>query len=39
LRIKNLLETKYFYQLLKSRNMFLEQKIIEFLKLKDEWYR
>ena len=39
LRIRNLLETKYFYMLLKSRNMFLEQKIIEFLKIKDEWYR
>lgn len=39
LRIKNLLETKYFYQLLKSRNMFLEEKIIEFLKIKDEWFR
>ncbi len=39
LRIKNLLETKYFYQLLKSRNKFLEEKIIEFLKIKDEWYR
>lgn len=39
LRIRNLLETKYFYQLLKSRNMFLEEKIIEFLKIKDDWFR
>jgi two-component system, sensor histidine kinase and response regulator len=39
LRIRNLLETKYFYQLLKSRNMFLEQKIVEFLKIKDDWYK
>jgi DNA-binding response OmpR family regulator len=39
LRIRNLLETKYFYDKLKSRNMFLEEKIIEFLKIKDDWYR
>ena len=39
LRIRNLLETKYFYDKLKSRNMFLEDKIIEFLKIKDDWYR
>jgi len=38
-RIKNLLETKYLYQKLNSRNLLLEEKIIEFLKANDEWYR
>jgi len=39
LRIKNLLETQYLYQKLGKQKAFFEAKIIEFLKLKDEWYR
>lgn len=38
-RIRNLLETQFLYQQLKSRNMFLEDKIVKFLKIQDEWYR
>jgi len=35
-RIKNLLETQFLYQKLRSRNQLLEEKIIEFLKVNDE---
>ena len=38
-RIKNLLETQFLYQQLKSRNMFLEDKIVKFLKIQDDWYK
>ncbi|HOS46597.1 MAG: response regulator [Paludibacter sp.] len=38
-RIKNLLETQYLYQQLKSRNVVLEEKVIEFLKIMDDWYK
>jgi CheY-like chemotaxis protein len=38
-RIRNLLETKFLYQQLKSRNMFLEDKIVKFLKIQDDWYK
>lgn len=38
-RIKNLLETQFLYQQLKTRNEFLEEKIIEFLKVQDQWYK
>ncbi len=38
-RIRNLLETQYLYQQLKSRNLLLEEKIIEFLKIMDDWYK
>lgn len=39
LRIKNLLETRFFYKYLISRNKLLEGKVIDFLKIADEWYR
>ena len=39
LRIKNLLETQYLYQLLKMKKEAMEEKIITFLKINDEWYR
>lgn len=39
LRIQNLLETRYFYKHLINRNKQLEQKLIEFLKVADEWYK
>lgn len=38
LRIRNLLETQYLFQLLKERNKTLEEKIIDFLKLNNDWY-
>jgi PleD family two-component response regulator len=38
LRIKNLLETQYLYQVLNERKTFLEEKMIEFLKINGEWY-
>lgn len=38
-RIKNLLETQYLYQQLKSRNQVLEEKVVEFLKIMDDWYK
>jgi len=38
-RIRNLLETQFLYQQLKSRNMFLEDKIVKFLKIQDDWYK
>jgi CheY-like chemotaxis protein len=38
-RIKNLLETQFLYQQLKGRNMFLEDKIVKFLKIQDDWYK
>lgn len=38
-RIKNLLETQYLYQLLKSKKEAVEEKIITLLKINDEWYR
>lgn len=38
-RIRNLLETQFLYQQLKSRNLFLEDKVVKFLKIQDEWYR
>jgi CheY-like chemotaxis protein len=38
-RIRNLLETQYLYQQLNSRNMFLEDKLVDFLKSMDDWYR
>jgi len=38
-RIKNLLETQYLYQKLNNQKQLLEEKIIEFLKVNDEWYR
>lgn len=39
LRIRNLLETQYLFQLLKERNQILEEKVIGFLKLNDDWYK
>jgi PleD family two-component response regulator len=39
LRIRNLLETVYLYEQLKERNKILEEKIIEFLKVNDDWNR
>jgi len=36
-RIKNLLETQYLIQKMESRKEFYEQKVIEFLKMNDEW--
>jgi len=39
LRIKNLLETQYLFQLMKEKNQTLEEKIITFLKLNNEWYK
>lgn len=39
LRIKNLLETQYLFQLMKSKNQTLEDKIVNFLKISNEWYR
>ena len=39
LRIRNLLETQYLYQKLESQKQFFEEKIVEFLKINDEWYR
>ncbi len=39
LRIRNLLETQYLFQLLKEKNQTLEEKIINFLKLNNDWYR
>jgi putative two-component system response regulator len=38
-RIRNLLETQYLYQQLKSQNLVLEQKVVEFLKIMDDWYK
>ena len=38
-RIKNLLEPQFLYQQLKNRKSILEEKIIEFFKVNDEWYR
>jgi len=38
LRIKNLLETQYLYQLLRTKKEDMEGKIIDFLKGNDEWY-
>lgn len=38
-RIRNLLETQYLYQQLKSKNVVLEEKVIEFLKIMDDWYK
>jgi CheY-like chemotaxis protein len=38
-RIRNLLETQYLYQQLNSRNLFLEDKLVNFLKSMDDWYR
>jgi putative two-component system response regulator len=38
LRIKNLLETQYLFQLMKEKHKTLEDKVITFLKLNDEWY-
>jgi len=38
-RIKNLLETQYLYQQLTCRNLFLEDKLVNFLKSMDDWYR
>lgn len=39
LRIRNLLETQYLFQLLKVRNQSLEEKVVNFLKVNDEWYK
>ena len=39
LRIRNILETQYLFQLLKEKNQTLEEKIINFLKLNNDWYR
>lgn len=39
LRIKNLLETQYLFQLLKEKNQTLEEKVINFLKLNNDWYK
>lgn len=38
-RIRNLLETQYLYQQLKSKNATLEEKVVEFLKIMDDWYK
>ncbi|OJV35492.1 MAG: hypothetical protein BGO29_05260 [Bacteroidales bacterium 36-12] len=38
-RIRNLLETQYLYQQLKSKNIALEEKVVEFLKIMDDWYK
>jgi len=38
LRIKNLLETQYLFQLMKEKHKTFEDKVITFLKLNDEWY-
>ncbi len=39
LRIKNLLETQYLFQLLKVKNQTLEDKVVSFLKLNNDWYK
>ena len=39
LRIKNLLETRYLFQLLKEKNQSLEKKVVDFLKLNNDWYK
>jgi CheY-like chemotaxis protein len=39
LRIKNLLETQYLFQLMAEKHLTLEEKVITFLKINDEWYR
>ncbi|MEI6554397.1 MAG: response regulator [Paludibacter sp.] len=39
LRIRNLLEVQYVYQQLQLRNAFMEEKIVEFLKVTGDWYR
>lgn len=38
IRINNLLETRYLYQQVEKRNLILEEKISQFLKLMDEWH-
>jgi CheY-like chemotaxis protein len=38
-RVKNLLETQHLIQKMESRKESLEQKIVAFLKINDEWYR
>ena len=38
-RIRNLLETQYLFQLLKEKNQTLEEKMINFLKLNNDWYK
>lgn len=38
-RIRNLLETQYLFQLLKEKNQTLEEKVVNFLKLNNEWYK
>lgn len=38
-RIRNLLETQYLFQLLKEKNQTMEEKMINFLKLNNDWYR
>ena len=39
LRIRNLLETQYLFQLLKEKNQTMEEKVINFLKLNNDWYK
>jgi len=39
LRIRNLLETQYLFQLLKEKNKTMEEKVINFLKVNNDWYK
>lgn len=39
LRIRNLLEVQYVYQQLQLRTAFMEEKIVEFLKVTGDWYK
>jgi putative two-component system response regulator len=38
-RIRNLLETQFLYQQLKLQNKNLEDKVVDFLKIMDDWYK
>ena len=39
LRIKNLLETRFLYKKLNERNKLLDNKLVDILKIMDEWYK
>lgn len=38
-RIHNLLETQFLYQQLRLKNLKLEDKLVEFLNVMDDWYK